>query len=293
MKLPKVVLVSILMVALLAGCSHSMRIQRRSDLMAYLYPDASNPPAADPSGAVLQLPLRLGIAFVPGGSTQTCRSCPDRRTMPAASEKALLDIVKKAFQDRDWVSQIVVIPSAYLRPGGGFDNLKAAARMHGVDVVALVSVDQLQSSNPSRLSFLYLTVVAAYTLPLDTHDTQTLIDAAVFHVPTNTFLLRAPGVSTVKGHAAAVDLTRDLDARSATGFKLAMEDLAKNLDTEIEAFKSQIVSGERKDVDIMTREGVSIRDTDHPGGGGGSFRPLDALAVLATLGFALAWRRRG
>lgn len=292
MKLPKAVLVSILTVALLAGCSHSMRVQRRSDLMGYLYPDSENPPAADPSGAVLQLPLKLGIAFVPGGSTQTCSRCPDRRTMPAASEKALLDIVKKAFQERDWVSQIVVIPSAYLRPGGGFDNLRAAARMHGVDVVALVSVDQLQSSNPSKLSFLYLTVVAAYTLPLDTHDTQTLIDAAVFHVPTNTFLLRAPGVSTVKGHAAVVDLRRDLDTRSATGFKLAMEDLAKNLDTEIETFKSQIVSGERKDVDIKTTEGVSIRDTHRPGGGGGSFSPLDALAVLAALGFAVAWRRR-
>ena len=61
-----------------------------------------------------------------------------------------------------------------------------------VDVVALVSVDQLQSSDPGRLSFLYLSVIGAYTLPLDRNDTRTLIDAAVFHVPSRALLLRAP-----------------------------------------------------------------------------------------------------
>lgn len=292
MKPLRIVPLSVLMVAMLAaGCGHSMKIQRRSDLMGYLYPNASDPPTTNPSAAVLQLPLRLGIAFVPGGTTRACSRCPDRRTMPATGEKQLLDIVKSSFAQRDWVSQIVVIPSAYLRPGGGFDNLKAAARMHGVDVVALVSVDQLQSSNPSKLSFLYLSIVAAYVLPLDTHDTQTLIDAAVFHVPTETFLLRAPGVSTVKGHATSVELGRDLETRSATGFKLAMQDLSKNLDIEVEAFKSQIVSGERMDVDIRTAEGVSIRESAGKGGGG-SFDPADALLLLGAIGFAAAWRRR-
>ncbi len=252
MKLPR--LVSLLLVAaLLAGCTYSRRIQRRSDLMGYLYPGADAAPATNPSGVTLQLPLKLGIAFVPGVATETrCGRCPDRRPVPAASEKKLLDIVKSAFQGRDWVSQIVMIPSVYLRPGGGFENLRQAARMHGVDVVALVSVDQLQSSHPEKISFLYLSVVGAYLLPLDHHDTQTLIDAAVFHVPSETFLLRAPGLSTVKGRAAAVDVDRDLEARSGTGLKLAMEDLSKNLDVEVEQFKSQVVSGERKDIDIRT-----------------------------------------
>ncbi|HEU5163125.1 MAG TPA: rhombotarget lipoprotein, partial [Thermoanaerobaculia bacterium] len=211
MKLPRLLILLVVALPVLSGCSHSRSIQRRSDLMSYLYPAAQEAPTPNPGGVVLQLPLKLGIAFVPGGSTQAgCARCPQRRPVPAASEKELLDIVRKAFAGRDWISQTVIIPSAYLRPEGGFENLRQAARMHGVDVVALVSVDQVQSSYPEKVSFLYLSVIGAYVLPLDQHDTQTLIDAAAFHVPSGTFLLRAPGVSTVKGRASMVDLSRDM-----------------------------------------------------------------------------------
>jgi rhombotail lipoprotein len=242
--------------------------------MSYLYPDRKEMPEPAGSSARLQLPLRLGVAFVP----------PDgHQTIPAGSERQLLEIVKQAFQGRDWVKEIVVIPSNYLMPGGGFENLDQVSRMFGVDVVALASVDQLQSSDPGRISFLYLSIIGAYTLPLDRNDTRTLIDVAVFHIPTRTFLLRAPGSSHISGHSTAVEVNQTLREKSFLGMKRAMQDLTANLDKEITSFKASVVSGERSDVDILARSGESIRHS-------GSTRWLEAFAAL-LLAAALVVRR--
>lgn len=277
-------LLLILVLVLPSACSYSRQIHRRSDLMSYLFPGATEAPAPHPGAVTLQLPLKLGISFVPPTSANNrCRVCPPTRGVTAQQEKALLEIVKKAFTSRDWVDRIVVIPSMYLRPGGGFTNLEQVAALNGVDVIALVSIDQFQSSNPEKISFLYLTVIGAYLLPLDQHDTRTLIDAAVFHVPSRTFLLRAPGHSHVKGHAAMVDLERDLRERAGRGLQMAMADLATNLDSEIESFKEEVRTGERVDVDIRTARGESMRS----GGSSGLLAPV-AMALL----FGVAWARR-
>jgi len=57
----------LLLIVLLTACASQTEIRRRSDLMSYLYPDASTAPPTRPEKARLQLPLRLGIAFVPSG----------------------------------------------------------------------------------------------------------------------------------------------------------------------------------------------------------------------------------
>ena len=80
-------------------------------------------------------------------------------------EKKLLDIVRKTFEGRDWVKEIVVIPSTYLTPRGGFDNLDQIAQMYGVDVIALASVDQIQYVNQNQIA--YLSIVGSYFLPLE------------------------------------------------------------------------------------------------------------------------------
>lgn len=275
----------VLAVASLSACSYSRQVHRRSDLMSYLYPQSTEAPAPRPDAVTLQLPLRLGIAFVPPTGTNRCGFCPPSIGVTAQQEKTLLEVVKKAFEGRDWVERVAIIPTAYLRPGGGFTNLQQVAALNQVDVVALVSIDQFQSSHPEKISFLYLTVIGAYVLPLDQHDTRTLIDAAVFHAPSRTFLLRAPGHSHVKGHAAMVDLNRDLGERANHGLKLAMADLAKNLDLEIESFKEEVRTGARADVEIVTSRGESVRS-------GGSSGALGALGAVVMLGLAL-WRRRG
>lgn len=267
------VVASLAVLVFAGGCSFSRHINRRSTLMSYLYPYGAEAPP--PRDAQLRLPLRIGIAFVPpdanGGGPYGAEF---RSILPAGTEARLLSIVKKSFAGRDWVGGIVVIPSSYLQPRGGFDNLEQVARLMNVDVVALASIDQLQVSHPRRASFLYISIIGQYVLPLDRNQTRTMIDAAVFHVPSRTFLLRAPGVSSISGSSTAIDVDAKLEERSLKGFEMAMQDLSKNLDAEVGSFKASVASGERKDVDIVTREGKSVR-------GGGSFGWIEA--VLASL----------
>jgi rhombotail lipoprotein len=264
----------------LLGCNMPQTTTRRSSLMDYLYPKQQSAPAPYPAGARLKLPLKLGIAFVPGGSA----SWRVQNLMAPGQEKPLLEVVKQSFKDKPWVADIKLVPSTYLRTGGGFENMDQVARMYGVDVMALVSVDQIQFTDPRWYSFTYISIVGAYVLPGDANDTRTLIDAAVYDVASHTFLLRAPGQSQVKGSSTWAHREVQLREHSAKGLQLAMTDLAKNLDAEVAAFKAEVASGERKDVDVVDRQGVSLRH-------GGSFSWLEALGALLILGAALKMRR--
>lgn len=273
--------------ALLAlACNTPQTTTRRSSLMDYLYPKEKSAPAPNPAGARLKLPLKLGIAFVPGGSA----SWRVQSLLAPGQEKPLLDVVKQSFKDKPWVAEIKLVPSTYLRPGGGFENMDQVARMYGVDVMALVSVDQIQYTDPRWYSFTYLSIVGAYVLPGDANDTRTLIDAAVYDVASHTFLLRAPGQSQLKGSSTWAYREVQLREHSAKGLQAAMTDLAKNLDAEVASFKAEIASGDRKDVDVVDRQGVSLRQS----GGrnfGGSVSWIEALGALLLLGAALRWRR--
>ena len=268
------------------GCNAPQTHVRRSSLMDYLYPKEKAAPVPNPAGARLKLPLRLGVAFVPGGGA----SWRVQNLLAPGQEKPLLDVVKQSFRDRPWISEIKLIPSAYLRAGGGFENMDQVARMYGVDVMALVSVDQIQNTDPRWYSFTYLSIVGAYVLPGDANDTNTLIDAAVYDVASHTFLLRAPGQSQIKGSSTWAYREKQLREHSAKGLELAMADLAKNLDAEVGTFKAEVARGERKDVDVVDRQGVSLRQS----GGrnfGGSFGWMEAVGALLLLGAALRMRR--
>jgi len=282
---PSLFLAAVAAAALLAAlaCLGPTTVSHRSGLMEYLYPKNRLAPQPNPAGATLTLPLRIGVAFVPASGGTYPASL-----LPATVEKHLLDLLKDAFRNKPWVKDIQVIPTTYLSPRGGFDNLDQVSRLYGVSVIALVSVDQIQYTNPKWYSFAYLSIVGAYVLPGDRNDTRTLIDAAVFHAPTRTFLLRAPGQSIVKGSSTAVNLQERLREDSAKGLELAMGELARNLDAEVDAFKAQVASGERKEVDVITSQGSSLRAT---GGRGGAFGGFEVMAGLA-LAAAAVWRRR-
>jgi rhombotail lipoprotein len=274
--------VLLLLPLLLTACVTSRQTRRSSNLMSYLYPNKTSVAPA-PQGARLQLPIRVGVAFVPSATSGSTYVPVAQSVAPAELEARLVGILKKAFTGRDWVGNIVTIPSSYLVPGGGFDNLEQVAQLFNVDVIALVSVDQIQSSDTGRLSFLYISVIGAYTLPLERNDTRTLIDAAVFHVPTHTLLLRAPGTSHIEGRSTAMDINVSLRDKSVAGLQRAMNDLSKNLDTEVGAFKASVVTGERTDVEVINGSGTSIRTS-------GSFGWRETLAA-AFLALAFVWKR--
>jgi len=280
----RILITALLGLVLLFGCSFARQVHRRSNLMSYLYPKATEAPQPSAQGVRLRLPLRVGIAFVPSEAAAGPYGPYGVGTaaLPGTVEKSLLNVLRDAFQSRDWVKEVVVIPSTYLTPGGGFANLDQVSQMFGVDVIALVSIDQFQSSDPYPVSFLYLSIVGAYVLPLDHNDTRTLIDAAVFYVPGRRFLLRAPGQSRITGHSTAVDVSESMRERSVKGLSMAMTDLSANLSGETDRFKQEIISGERNDVDVINKQGTSIRTSGSIGG-------LWALSLLLVVAMRRLW----
>ncbi|MBI4913404.1 MAG: rhombotarget lipoprotein [Acidobacteria bacterium] len=247
------------LLALLAlACATPETVHRRSSLAAYLGGKAQ-PPGETPSGpARLQLPLRLGIAFVPPDPTEhrgemTMKNLegpwsPDR-------EQDLHQRVTAVFQAKPWALSFKIIPSLYLKKGGGFEDLEGVTRAFGVDVIALVSVDQIQFSSPRWYSWTYWTLVGAYMVRGDRNDTTTLVDAAVYHVPSRTFLFRAGAVGTVKGSSTWARRAEAFREQSKESVAAAMADLSPALDRGVEGFKQEILKGARKDVVLVDKDG--------------------------------------
>lgn len=260
----------------LAGCAGMMGEQKRqhnASVVDYLYPKQAKADAMAPASSVnLQLPLRVGVAFVPrnfGGDVD----------LPEAERQKLLERVKVAFTDQKFIAAIEVIPGAYLRPHGGFDNLEQAARMFNLDVVTLLSYDQVQFNDANRLSVLYWTIVGAYLIKGDEYDTHTLLDASVFDVRSRKLLMRAPGVSQVKGSSAMVTYSEKAREARRQGYSQAIDDLIPHLRDELGKFRERV------------KTDSSVRVTHAAGySGGGDFGLLGTLLVLAAAAL-LAWRR--
>jgi rhombotail lipoprotein len=240
------------------GCATPETVQRRSSLSSYLGVKAA-PPAEQPAGPVrLQLPLRLGIAFVPadaGQRTGSLNMAAPANPMGAGEEQELQGQVADLFGHKPWAMSFKIIPSLYLTKGGGFEDLAQVARSFGVDVVALVSVDQIQFSSPRWYAWTYWTLVGAYMVKGDKNDTTTLVDAAVYHVPSRTFLFRAGGMGTVKGSSSWSDREQAFRQQSRESLALAMANLSPSLDQGVSLFKQEILKGARKDVVLLDKEG--------------------------------------
>ena len=245
-----------------------------SSLVDYLYPQGETPP---PQGGViphLQIPLAVGLAFVPSQSSTT-------QVLSEAQRMKLLNDVKKSFDGRDFIREIAVIPDAYLRSGHGFDALEQTARLYGLDVMALVSYDQVAHSAETTASFLYWTIVGAYVVKGNKNDVQTFVDTAVFDVATRKLLFRAPGVNEFKSSSTLVDVERDVRAAQQKGFELAMADMTVNLDKELSTFKER----------IKTDGSVRVTRVGGTGEGGGGATNAGFLILIAGL-LMLSGRRQ-
>ena len=216
---------------LLSGCFSTRgprKTERSSSVVNYLYPDQANPlpPTSIP---VLRLPLRVGIAFVPGKSD-----------ISEQQKTVLLERVAAEFKGRDYIQSIELVPSTYLRAGGGFVNLNQVRALLGVDVIALVAYDQVQFTSNNLLSLSYWTIVGAYIFSGNKNDTQTLMEAAVYDIPSRHLLFRAPGASRVEAGVAAAYVQQRLRADSTAGFNAATTELIANLKLQLESFRERV-----------------------------------------------------
>jgi rhombotail lipoprotein len=239
-----------------------------SSLVDYLYPNGEIPPAVGEQLPSLSLPLRVGIAFVPS---------PYQDEIPAAEKQQLLEKVADAFRDRPYVQTIDAIPDTYMQSARGVTGMKQVAGMYGVDVMALVSYDQISFTDEKKSALLYWTIIGAVTVKGSTNEVQTLIDTAVFDVKTSRLLFRAPGTHRSQENATLIDLSKELRKLRSAGFNAATDDMIVNLATELDGFREAVAQGER--AEVKWREGS---------GGGGSL----ALSLLAFLLLVAFYRER-
>jgi rhombotail lipoprotein len=259
----------------LSGCVGlwgQRRHHEASSVVQFLYPD-KDMPFVQPEIPTLRLPLRVGVAFVPSG---TRGFSPIEAGFTEQQKTDLMSKVAGQFKALPFVQSIEIIPATYLRPGGGFDNLDQLRAMLGIDVIALIAYDQAQTSTDTEASIAYWTIVGAYVVPAQSQATHTLMEAVVYDISSRSLLFRAPGTSTVKGHATLLRNTAELRKDSARSFEESAAQMTANLAQELELFK------------VRAREEPHTVKIEHKPGytGGGSLDVAFALMLLTLLGTA-------
>lgn len=265
----------------LAGCAsifsnYSERSGVSSSVVDYLYPPGTDYSPVEEGTPEIRLPARVGLMFVPSSRTPAGLTVADRR--------ALLEQVRDAFKAHEFIERIEILSDSYLRPRGGFENLEQVARLHGLDLMALVSYDQIANSDESAASFLYWTIIGAYTVPATRNQVNTFVETTVFDVRSRTLLLRAPGQDRRDGGSTAIRSDAVRDRLGREGFQAAVDDMIPNLETAIGDFRTRVrEEGQVKLVD---------RRSGRQWGGGGSVRGWELALLLAAFAL-LALRRRG
>jgi len=257
----------------------SQQTRSKSSVVDYLYPTNTNT-VIQPSIPTLNLPLKVGIAFVPEQRTETrgrkqwSGAVGSGAALTSASKTDLLDKVASNFKELGFVSEIEVIPTEYLTHGGSFHNLEQIQTMYGIDIIALVSYDQVQFTDEGFLSLTYWTIVGAYVVSGEINDTSTMLDTVVYDIKSKKMLFRAPGTSNVKSNATPINLSEELRTDSIKGFNTAAEEMTKNLHSQLSRFKEKIKQNPEQ-VTIVHRKGYSSS-------GGGAFN-LYTLAILLLI----------
>jgi len=272
----KYFLCALVFLALLAsGCSTlwnwgPRRQGTSSSLVDYLYPDGRVPPEFDAAVPRLQLPLRVGIAFVPGQSGYG--------TISEATKMRLLENVKAEFVDREYISHIEVIPDTYLRSSKGVGGMQQVARLYGADIMALVSYDQVAVSEENAAGILYWTIVGSYLIKATSNEVQTFVDTAVFDVTTARLLFRAPGADVMSDRSTLVEAGETVRKTRDASFAAAMEQMTVNLTGELDRFQERV------------KQDPTVAQTEWKPGyeGGGA---LSGLLIIFLWLVTLAWRR--
>lgn len=266
----KIFILFMVMSSLLSGCGlvdfqHENKVS--SSLVDYLYPNKveQNELAVNTEHSIpeLTLPVRVGIAFVPGNNNY-------RSPLSQKMQFDLLLKSKEQFSQYPFVEHIEIIPSNYLKPRGGFTNLEQVARLYDVDIMALVSYDQIQKNFARDSSILYLTIVGGIVMKGDANEAHTFVDTSVFDIPSKKLLFRAPGTNKLSKNSNVVDKQRVQDQIASQGFAQAMDEMAINLDSELSHFKER----------VKNEKIANISYSSNYSGGGGSV----SIVLLLLLG---------
>lgn len=232
-------LISVLMAALaviaLSACASMEKDARQrqvASVLEYLFPDSNYVPTNSDAAAEIRVPFRIGVAFVPDNANPQFR-------LPESDRLKLATKVRDAFLNYPFVKEIVPVSSVYLEPGGGFANLDRVAALLNLDVVALISFDQVQNAGATGSSFLYWTGVGAYVIQGDQFDILTAVETSVFDIKSRRLLIRAGGISNLKGTATMVGFSEQAREARTRGFEEAVNEMIGKLHSEVKTFRER------------------------------------------------------
>jgi rhombotail lipoprotein len=267
----------------LTGCVGLWGDRRRheaSSVVQFLYP-GKDMPFIQPQIPTLRLPLRVGVAFIPAGVAGQGY----HRSSTGFNEQQKTELLRKVaaqFKALPFVQSIEIIPTTYLRPGGGFQNLDQLRALMGIDVVALISYDQTQTSDSTEATIAYWTIVGAYVVQGQRNTTHTLMEAVVYDIQSRSLLFRAPGTSSIKNHATLVRNDYELRKASLGSLEAASAEMTTNLAQELELFKVR-----------AKEEPQTVRIEHKPGyTGGGAVDGVFALLLALLAAGALVRSRQ-
>jgi rhombotail lipoprotein len=239
-------LTSLFLVTLISGCVAVGSTKHATSAVDFLYPDTKNPVVA-PGIPVLNLPLRVGIAFIPGEGGGTFGGhnvvAGGMKSRFILSEKIKINLMKEVaehFKSYSFVKDQQIIPTADLTPGGSFANRDRIRSVYGVDIIALLAYDQAQFTDEGVASLTYWTLIGAYVIPGEKNDTHTMLDAVIYDIKSRKMLFRAPGTSQTKSKATPVNIAEQLRADSEMGFDKAAKDMIVNLDEQLARFREKV-----------------------------------------------------
>lgn len=267
------ILLSTVICAIMTSCGFMTTHHRSSSVVQYLYPDKKDY-VEIPGVPRLEIPLRVGIAFVPENTGKS-------QTLTERDKMELMKEVSQHFKKYDFVKSIELIPSAYLRKEGSFTNLDQIRTMYRIDVITLLSYDQTQFTDEGLASITYWTLIGAYIIPGEKNDTHTMVDASVYDIQSRKMLFRAPGTSHIKSKATPVNLSEQLRVDSMVSFKEASADLITNLELQLELFREKVKEAP-DDYQVVHRPGYT---------GGGSL-DVSFIIILSMLGGYWIWLKR-
>jgi rhombotail lipoprotein len=257
----------------LRGIDHGTEEQyATTSLVEYLYGDRKVP--IRDATVELQLPIRVGVAFLPARWGRYAQ-------IPDASERTrALQAVRDQFKSLPYVSEIVIIPDYYLqgKNGEGLDRIEQLGRLYDLDLFALASYDQLTSAGENSRSLLYMSIVGGFFVRGSRHETNSLVDLAVIDPKGQLLLMRAAGMNKLAGNTTAINDEQHQRAQRRKGFELAAQDMIRNLGPEITALEERIKSGT-----------APVRVVKRPGGGGS----IDGMFLLGLFGIAVVTGLRG
>jgi rhombotail lipoprotein len=264
-----------------SACAGPVRtVQKQSNLATYLF--GGNAPQGPVQKVPLKLPARVGVAFVPGDlATQN---------IPDTTKRDVIEAVRSQLaKHTKYVAGAQSIPALYLTPKGGVCNLEQVARQFDVDVIVLLGASQFQKHERNSLAaFLDLTVIGAFIIPGNTVDTATVLEAAVYHVPSRAMVFRSDGADQKRSRSTRFGANQSAQNDAVSSIEEASKKLVVSIADALVNFEKFDVSTASEIKAIPVADGDSTRNgRENYWGQVSSFRSsgggaMDSIWILMT-----------